>query len=200
MFVLGLTGSIGMGKSTTAAMFRAEGTDVHDSDAAVHAAYRGPAVPVIERAFPGTVRDGTVDRDLLRSRVLENPAALERLESLVHPIVAASRATFLAAAAERGRPIVVVDIPLLFETGLESEVDAIVLVSAPESVQKQRVLQRQGMTPSRLEAIIARQMPDAKKRRRSHFLIETSLGFASAERQVRGVLRALAGATGRGRG
>lgn len=199
MFVLGLTGSIGMGKSTTAAMFRAEGVAVHDSDEVVHALYRGEAAAAIETAFPRTVRGGVVDRDALRSRVLDNPAALGRLEAIIHPLVTASRAAFLAAAAQAGATIVVVDVPLLFETGVDREVDAVVLVSAPEIVQKERVCRRPGMTRERLEAIIARQMPDAEKRRRSHFLIDTGSGFASAERQVRGVLRALAGAPGRKR-
>ncbi len=194
MFVLGLTGSIGMGKSTTAAMFRAEGIEVHDSDAVVHALYKGAAAAAIETAFPGTVRDGAVDRGLLAARVLDDPAALARLEAIVHPLVAESRAAFLTEAAKKGARIVVLDIPLLFETGLDRAVDAVVLVSAPETVQKERVSQRPGMTPERLAVILGRQMRDADKRARAHFIIDTGRGYAAAERQVRGILRALAGA------
>jgi len=196
MLVLGLTGSIGMGKSTTAAMFRAEGVAVHDSDATVHEVYRGPAVAAVERAFPGTVRDGRVDRALLAARVLDDPEALRRLEAIIHPLVATSREAFLAEAARSGERLVVVDVPLLFETGLDRAVDAVVLVSAPESVQKERVGRRPGMTPERLSAILAKQLPDAEKRRRCHFVIDTGRGFAAAERQVGSVLRALAGASG----
>lgn len=194
MFILGLTGSIGMGKSTTAAMFRAEGIPVFDADAAVHALYSGEAAPAIEAAFPGTTRDGVVDRARLAAAVLDDPAALARLESIVHPLVAKERALFLSEAAKNGAGIVVLDIPLLFETGGELSVDAVVLVTAPEPVQKERVSQRPGMTPGRLAVIMARQMPDAEKRKRAHFLIDTSRGFASAGRQVRGIIRALAGA------
>jgi dephospho-CoA kinase len=198
MFVLGLTGSIAMGKSTTAAMFRAENIPVHDSDSAVHTLYRGAAAPMIEAAFPGTVQNGIVDRDRLAARVLNDPLALERLESIVHPLVATSRREFLIAAARAGAPIAIADVPLLFETGVDCEVDAVVVVSAPETVQNERLSRRAGMTPERVAAIIARQMPDAEKRRRAHFLIDTSRGLADAERQVRGILRALAGAAGQG--
>lgn len=196
MFVLGLTGSIGMGKSTTAAMFRAEGVKVHDSDATVHELYGGAAVPAVERVFPGTIREGHVDRALLAARVLDDPEALRCLEAIIHPLVTASREAFLAEAERSGARLVVVDVPLLFETGLDRTVDAVVLVSAPETVQKQRVGQRPGMTPERLSAILARQLPDAEKRKRSHFVIDTARGFAAAEWQVRSVLRSLAGATG----
>ena len=194
MFVLGLTGSIGMGKSTTAAMFRAEGIEVHDSDAIVHALYEGAAAVAIEAAFPGTTREGVVDRGLLAAKVLDNPAALARLEAIVHPLVAESRHAFLAEAAKRGAQIVVLDIPLLFETGLDRQVDAVVLVTAPEAVQKERVRRRPGMTPERLAVILARQMPDAEKRARAHFIIDTGGEFAATARQVRAILRALAGA------
>jgi dephospho-CoA kinase len=194
MFVLGLTGSIGMGKSTTAAMFRAEGIEVHDSDAIVHALYKGAAAVAIEAAFPGTTREGVVDRGLLAAKVLDNPAALARLEAIVHPLIAESRHAFLAEAAKRGAQIVVLDIPLLFETGLDRQVDAVVLVTAPETVQKARVSQRPDMTPERLAVILGRQMGDAEKRARAHFIIDTGRGLASAQRQVRGILRALAGA------
>ncbi|HUI20291.1 MAG TPA: dephospho-CoA kinase [Methylocella sp.] len=194
MLVLGLTGSLGMGKSATAAMFRAEGVEVFDSDAVVHTLYKSEAAPAIEAAFPGTVRNGVVDRGLLGERVLKDPAALAGLEAIVHPLVTKARHAFLAEAAKRGVQLVVLDIPLLFETGLDREVDAVVLVTAPETVQKERVSRRSGMTPERLAGILKRQMPDEEKRARSHFIIETGRGFASAERQVRGILRALAGA------
>ncbi|WGJ13453.1 dephospho-CoA kinase [Methylocapsa sp. D3K7] len=197
MFVLGLTGSIGMGKSSTAAMFREEGIPVHDSDAVVHALYKGGAAPLIEAAFPGTVREGVVDRGLLGARVLDDPAALARLEAIVHPLVAGARHDFLADAAQKGARLVVLDIPLLFETGLDREVDAVVLVSAPETVQKERVGQRPGMTPERLAVILGRQMPDTEKRTRAHFIIDTGRGFDAARQQVRGILRTLAGAPGR---
>jgi dephospho-CoA kinase len=194
MFVLGLTGSIGMGKTTTAAMFRAEGIEVHDSDAVVHALYKGDAVAAIAAAFPGTVRDGVVDRGLLGARVLKDSAALARLEAIVHPLVAGSHHAFLAEAAKKGEQIVVLDIPLLFEMGLDREVDAVVLVTAPEAVQKERVSKRPGMTPEHLAVILERQMRDAEKRARAHFIIDTGDGLAAAQRQVRGLLRSLAGA------
>jgi len=200
MFILGLTGSMGMGKSTTAAMFRAEGIRVHDSDATVHALYeRGAAPAAIEQAFPGTVVDGAVDRRLLGARVLGDSAALARLEAIVHPLVTASREAFLREAAQSGARLVVLDVPLLFETGGERLVDAVVLASAPETVQKQRIALRPGMTPERVAVILGKQMPDSEKRARSHFIIDTGRGFAAAERQVKDVLRALAGATGRNR-
>ncbi len=195
MFVLGLTGSIGMGKSTTAAMFRAEGVAVHDADAVVHALYRGEAAGLIEAAFPGTARDGAVDRGLLGALVLDDPAALARLEAIVHPLVAASRDAFLAEAETRGARLAVLDVPLLFETGGDRNADAVVLVTAPEAVQKQRLSRRPGMTPERLAVILARQMPDAEKRARAHFIIDAGGEFAATRRQVRGILRALAGAT-----
>ena len=194
MFVLGLTGSIGMGKSTAAAMFRAEGIAVHDADAVVHTLYRGEAAPVIEAVFPGTTRDGVVDRALLGALVLDHPAELARLEAIMHPLVAASRDAFLAEAEKRGARLLVLDVPLLFETDGDRKVDAVVLVTAPEAVQKERVSRRPGMTPERLAVILARQMPDAEKRARAHFIIDTGGEFAATRRQVRGILRALAGA------
>jgi dephospho-CoA kinase len=199
MLVLGLTGSIGMGKSTTAAMFRAEGVRVHDADAAVHALYRGKAAPLIEAAFPGSVNGGVVDRSALGARVLGDKAALAKLEAIVHPLVRGLRDCFLAEAHAAAAHLVVLDIPLLFETGGEREVDAIVLVSAAESVQKARVGARPGMTQEKLQAIMAKQMPDAEKRRRSHFIIDTGRGYLAAEIQVRALLRSVAGITGRQR-
>jgi len=200
MLILGLTGSIGMGKSTTAAFFRAEGVRVYDADATVHALYRRAAVPLIETAFPGSVRDGVVDRALLGAQVLDNPANLAKLEAIVHPLVRVARDSFLAEARAAAAHIVVLDVPLLFETGGERSVDAVVLVSANEEVQKARVASRPGMTPEKLAAIMAKQMPDAEKRRRAHFIIDTGRGFAAAEYQVRALLRAVAGMTGRRRG
>ena len=194
MFVLGLTGSIGMGKSATAAMFRAEGIAIYDSDAAVHSLYKSKAVSAIEAAFPGTMRDGAVDRGRLAGVVLSDVAALARLEALIHPLVAASRDAFLVAAKERGAGLVVLDIPLLFETESDRIADAIVLVTAPEAVQHERVRARPGMTAERLAIILARQMPDAEKRARTHFIVDTGQGFAAAGRQVRGILRAVASA------
>ena len=194
MFVLGLTGSIGMGKSTVAAMFRAEGIEVHDADAVVHALYRGEAAPVVEESFPGTTSNGAVDRGLLAAKVLGDPAALARLEAIMHPLVAASRDAFLSEARKKGAPLVVLEVPLLFETGGDRKVDAVVLVTAPEAVQKERVSRRPGMTPDRLAVILARQMPDAEKRARAHFIVDTGGEFAATRRQVRATLRALAGA------
>ena len=194
MFVLGLTGSIAMGKSTTAEMFRAAGVAVHDSDATVHELYRGAAAPLVEVAFPGTVRDGMVDRAALAAQVLNNSDAMKRLEAIVHPLVRASRQDFIAAARKRGDRLVVVDIPLLFETGAEAEVDAVLLVTAPETVQKQRLTARPGMTPEKLAAIIDKQMPDREKRRRADFLIDTAGTYAETERQVQELLRKILGA------
>jgi dephospho-CoA kinase len=195
MFKLGLTGSIGMGKSVTAAMFRAAGVPVHDADAVVHSLYRGRAAPLIEAAFPGTMVDGTVDRTRLSKVLFEDESRLRTLERIVHPLVREERDKFLATHAQA--PIVVLDIPLLFETGGESETDAVALVTAPEPVQRARVLARPDMTEEKFAAIMAKQMPDSEKRRRAHFLVETGFGFAHAERRVRAVLRAIAGRSGR---
>jgi len=183
-----------MGKSTTAAMFRALGAPVHDADLAVHALYRGAAVAPVEAAFPGVARDGAIDRTLLGPRVLGDPAAMARLEAIVHPLVAAAREAFLVRARAAGARLAVLDIPLLFETGGERLVDAVAVVTAPEPVQKARVLARPGMTEAQLEAILGRQTPDSEKRRRAHVLIDTGRGLEPARRQVAGVLRAFAGA------
>ena len=193
MIRLGLTGSIGMGKSTTADLFRAAGVAVHDADATVHALYRGAAVGRIEAAFPGTTRDGAVDRAALAAAVLADDGAVRRLEAIVHPLVRAAEIAFLDAAAARGARIVVLDIPLLFETGGASRVDAVVTVSAPSHVQRARVLARPGMTAEKFAQILARQMPDAEKRRRSHFVVDTARGLDPARLQVEGILRALRG-------
>ncbi|MBB3950964.1 dephospho-CoA kinase [Aureimonas jatrophae] len=197
MIRLGLTGSIGMGKSTTAAMFRDEGLPVHDADAAVHQLYRGRAAPRVEALFPGVLDgDGAVDRARLGARVLGDPAALKRLEALVHPMVREEEAAFLAEAEAAGAPAAVLDIPLLFETGGESRVDRVVVVSAPASVQRERVLARPGMTVDRFEAILAQQMPDAEKQRRADFVVETGEGLAHARRQVAAIVRQLRGEGG----
>ena len=193
MVILGLTGSIGMGKSATAQMFRDLGVPVHDSDACVHGLYSGAASPLIEAAFPGTVVDGVVDRARLSTRVLNNPIAMKQLEGIVHPLVAADRDAFLAAARRAGHKVAVLDIPLLFEIGGDADVDAIVVVSVPESVQKSRVLARPGMTEDRFQAILARQVADSEKRRRAHFVIETHRGFDAARRQVSAILKSVAG-------
>mgnify|MGYP001767227955 FL=1 len=192
MVILGLTGSIGMGKSTTAALFRAAGAPVHDSDAAVHALYRGAALAPVEAAFPGVTRDGAIDRALLSPRVLGDDAAMKRLEAIVHPLVAGERDAFLARARASGAQVCVLDIPLLFETGGERLARAVAVVTAPLAVQRQRVLAREGMTAERFEAILARQTPDAEKRRRAHFLIDSSRGVEAARAQVEGILRACA--------
>jgi dephospho-CoA kinase len=192
MFVLGLTGSIGMGKSTTARFFAEAGVPVHDADAAVHRLYEGTAVPAIEAAFPGTTENGKVDRDKLGSRVFGDAAALARLEAIVHPLVRAAEAKFLADAEAAGAEVAVVDIPLLFETGADTRVDAVVVVSAPAGVQRARVFERPGMTEGKLQAILAKQMPDVEKRRRANFVVDTSKGFDSARVQVHGILRAVA--------
>ena len=192
MFVLGLTGSLGMGKSTTAHFFAEAGVPVHDADAVVHRLYEGEAVKAIEAAFPGTTADGKVDRNLLAARVLDDPAALKRLESIVHPLVQEAERRLLAEAEARGETIAVLDIPLLFETGGEKRVDAVVVVSAPPDVQQARVLERPGMTMAKLEAILAKQMLDAEKRRRADFVVDTSQGFDAARAQVRAILDAVA--------
>lgn len=189
MIKIGLTGSIGMGKSTTAQMFAAHGIPVHDADAAVHRLYEGSAVPLISDAFPGTVVDGKVDRTLLSKQVLGNPEAMKRLEEIVHPLVHEEERTFLDLARLDGHTMVLLDIPLLFETGAEDRVDVIVVVTADADIQSERVLSRPGMTPERFEAILKKQVPDAEKREKADFLIDTGLGFEAAEQRVAAILR-----------
>jgi dephospho-CoA kinase len=191
MIVLGLTGSIGMGKSTTAKMFAEAGVPVHDSDEAVHRLYAGGAAPLIEAEFPGVVADGAVDRAKLAARVLGNPAALRKLEAVVHPLVRADADAFLARHRAAGTPLAVLDIPLLFETGGRDRVDKVVVVSAAPGIQRERVLARPGMTVEKFEAILARQMPDAEKRRLADFVVETGQGFDVARGQVRKIVAAL---------
>jgi dephospho-CoA kinase len=197
MFILGLTGSIGMGKTVTAQLFAEAGVPVHDADAAVHRLYEDAAVAAIEAAFPGTTAAGKVDRAKLAARVLDDEAAIKRLEAIVHPLVRESETRFLAAAAAQGARLVVLDIPLLFETGGEARVDAVVVVSAPAEVQRARVLARPGMTPAKLDAILAKQVPDSDKRERAHFVVDSARGVDSARAQVRGILRAMAALPGR---
>lgn len=195
-FVLGLTGSIGMGKSATADLFRRLGVPVHDADAAVHALYRGRAAPLIEKAFSGTVIDGLVDRRKLADVVLGDARKLKQLESIVHPLVREEEDNFLARVSATA-PLAVLDIPLLLETGGDGRCDAVLVVTAPADVQRARVMSRPGMTEETFNAILRKQMPDADKRARAHFLVDTSRGFASAEVQVRSILACLAGRPGR---
>ena len=192
MLILGLTGSLGMGKSTTARFFAEEGVPVHDADAVVHRLYDGEAAAAIEAAFPGTTAGGKVDRDKLAARVLGDSAALKRLEAIVHPLVQEAERRLLAEAESRGEKVAVLDIPLLFETGGEERVDAVVVVSAPPDVQRSRALERPGMTVDKLDAILAKQIPDDEKRRRADFVVDTSRGFEAARAGVRAILDAVA--------
>jgi dephospho-CoA kinase len=188
MFILGLTGSVGMGKSVTAKMFAEEGVPVSDADAVVHRLYEAEAVAPIEAAFPGTTAGGKVDRGKLGERVIGNGDAMRRLEAIVHPLVAAARDAFLAEAERSGAPVAVLDIPLLYETGGERLCDAVVVVSAPPELQRERVLARPGMTEAKFAAILAKQMPDAEKRARADFVVDTSRGLEPAAAQVRDIL------------
>jgi len=189
MFVLGLTGSLGMGKSTTAKFFAAEGVPVYDADAAVHRLYEGEAVPLIEAAFPGTTSGGKVDRENLAREVLGNPAALQELESIVHPLVAQTRERFLADAERAGAKVAVLDIPLLYETGGDARCDAVVVVTAPPAVQRARVFERPGMTDDKFLALTAKQMADAEKRARADFIVDSGQGYEAARAQVREILK-----------
>lgn len=191
MVIIGLTGSIGMGKSTAAAMFRREGVPVHDADATVHSlmAKGGAAVPVIDGEFPGVVQDGAVDRKALGGKVFAKPEKLRLLEAILHPLVAWSRDHFLRIQALAGQPVVVLDVPLLFETGTNRLCDYTVLVTAPTFLQKQRVLRRPGMSGERLAHILAQQMPDLEKRMLADVVIETGLGKRPVLRQIQAVIR-----------
>jgi dephospho-CoA kinase len=188
MIVLGLTGSIGMGKSTTAKLFEAEGVPVADSDAIVHALYAGKAAPLIEAAFPGVVVRGMVDRSKLSMHVIGKPDAMKKLEAIIHPLVRQAQEQFLATAKLSGAKFVVLDIPLLFETHAEDRVDKIVVVTAPADVQRERVLARPGMTQQKFAAILARQIADSEKRQRADFVIDTSQGLEAAQQSVRAIL------------
>ncbi len=193
MIIVGLTGSIGMGKSTVANMFAEEGAPAFNADDTVHALYArgGAAVAPVEAAFPGVMKDGAIDRAELSSRVLGNEAAIRRLEAIVHPLVRQAQAEFLQSARDSGASVVVLDIPLLFESDGAKYVDKIVVVSATADVQRARVLTRPGMTAEKFEAILARQTPDAEKRARADFIIDTAGDFADTRAQVRAVLDAL---------
>jgi dephospho-CoA kinase len=188
MIVLGLTGSIGMGKSTTARMFADEGVPVHDSDATVHKLYKGEAAPVVEGLFPGTTVEGKVDRERLAKAVVGNPDALKKLERAIHPLVRRDADRFVEEHRSKGTPLVVLDIPLLFETGGTGRVDKVLVVTAPAEVQRARVLARPGMTEEKFEKILSRQVPDGEKRRRADFLIDTSHGMDAARQAVRGII------------
>jgi dephospho-CoA kinase len=192
MIVLGLTGSLGMGKSTTATMFADAGVPVHDADAAVHRLYEGEAVPLIDAAFPGTTAGGKVDRAKLGERVIGDAAAMKKLEGIVHPLVRKAEERFLAEAERQGATVAVLDIPLLFETGGDKRCDAVVVVSAPAGTQRARVLERPGMTEAKFQALAGKQMPDADKRARADFIVDSGQGIEAARRQVREILAAVA--------
>jgi dephospho-CoA kinase len=190
MLILGLTGSIGMGKSTAAGALRRLGVPVHDADAAIHRLIGkgGAAVAAVERAFPGATRDGAVDRKRLGDIVFADPSARKRLEAILHPLARAGQRRFLMAAARRREPVVVLDVPLLYETGGDRRCDAVLVVSAPRAIQEQRVMQRPGMTREKLAGILKTQMPDAEKRRRADVVIQTGLDRRAALRQMRAAL------------
>jgi dephospho-CoA kinase len=188
MLILGLTGSIGMGKSTTAKLFAEAGVPVYDADATVHKLYEGEAAAAIEAAFPGTTADGKVDRARLSAQVVHDPAAIKRLEQIVHPMLGASRQKFLEDAERSGAAVAVVDVPLLFETGGEKRVDAVVVVTTTPEIQRQRILARDNMTGEKLDAILARQLPDAEKRRRADFVVDTSNGLDPVRARIRDIL------------
>jgi dephospho-CoA kinase len=188
MIVLGLTGSAAMGKSATAQMFAEEGVPVFDADAAVHRLYEGAAVAPVEAAFPGVTVNGRIDRERLAAKVLNNPEALKLLESIVHPLVRSVQDEFRREAEDSGAPIAVLDIPLLFETGGDKRTDAVVVVTAPAEVQRARLMERPAMTVEKTDALLARQMPDAEKRKRADFVIDTSRGFDAARADVKKIL------------
>jgi dephospho-CoA kinase len=188
MKILGLTGSIGMGKSTTAKLFAEAGVPVYDADATVHTVYQGEAVQAIEAAFPGTTADGKVDRARLSAKVVHDPAAIKRLEQIVHPMLRSYHQKFLQDAEQAGAPVVVMDVPLLFETGGEKRVDAVVVVTTAPEVQRERILARGTMTAETLDAILARQTPDAEKRRRADFVVDTSHGLDPVRARIRDIL------------
>src|SRR6202795_3363751 len=189
MLILGLTGSIGMGKSTTAKLFAEAGVPVYDADATVHRVYQGEAAPAIEAAFPGTTADGKVDRARLSAKVVHDPAAIQRLEEIVHPMLRSYQQKFLEAADQAGAPVVVMDVPLLFETGGEKRVDAVVVVTTTPENQRERILARGTMTHEAFDAILARQLPDAEKRKRADFVVDTSHGLDPVRAQIRDILR-----------
>ena len=196
MLVIGLTGSIGMGKSTVAAHLRARGIPVYDADGEVHKLYRGEAVPLVEAAFPGATRNGEVDRAALSAILLAQPTRIGELEAIVHPLVRKAQEAFVETAQKAGSAVAVLEIPLLFETGGERRVDVTVVVSAPASIQRERVLARPGMTPEKLDRLLARQMPDEEKRRRADFVVDTGGTIADTQAQVDRLLESLKGRKG----
>jgi dephospho-CoA kinase len=189
MIILGLTGSIGMGKSTTAKLFTEAGVPVYDADATVHMVYEGEAAPAIEAAFPGTTVGGKVDRAKLSAQVVHDAAAMKRLEGIVHPMLRAYHQKFLDEAEQSGAPVAVVDVPLLYETGGEKRVDAVVVVTTSPEVQRERILARDNMTAEKLDAILARQLPDAEKRKRADFIVDTSHGLDPVRARIRDILQ-----------
>ncbi|CAH0219105.1 dephospho-CoA kinase [Agrobacterium fabrum] len=191
MIVIGLTGSIGMGKTTTAKLFAEEGVPVLDSDEVVHELYRAEAVPLIEAAFPGATISGMVDRQKLGDILRQNPANFTRLEEIVHPLVRNKQEAFLAKARKEDRAFALLDIPLLYETGAEGRVDKVAVVSCAPEIQRERVLSRPGMTEEKFEMILARQMPDAEKRRRADFVVDSGNGVEAARDQVKEILQKL---------
>jgi dephospho-CoA kinase len=188
MIILGLTGSIGMGKSTTAKLFAEAGVPVYDADATVHRIYQGEAAPAIEAAFPGTTVDGKVDRVRLSAQVVHDPAAMKRLEQIVHPMLRSYHQKFIDDAEQAGAPVAVIDVPLLYETGGEKRVDAVVVVTTAPEIQRQRILERDNMTSEKLDVILARQLPDAEKRRRADFVVDTSDGLDPVRVRIRDIL------------
>jgi dephospho-CoA kinase len=188
MIILGLTGSIGMGKSTTAKLFAEAGVPVYDADAAVHRLYEGEAAAAIEAAFPGTTVDGKVDRARLSERVVHHPAVIKQLEGIVHPMLGASRQRFLDEAERSGARVAVVDVPLLYETGGEKRVDAVVVVTTTPEIQRQRILERENMSDEKFDAILARQLPDLEKRKRADFVVDTSHGLDPVRARIRDIL------------
>jgi dephospho-CoA kinase len=196
MLIVGLTGSIGMGKSTVAARFRTHGIAVCDADAEVHKLYEGAAVPAIEAAFPGTTQAGKVDRQRLAQALMARPEGFARLEAIVHPLVIAAERAFLHAEAARGAALAVLEIPLLLETGGEARVDVVVVVSAPADKQRERVMQRPNMTPEKLEQVLARQMPDAEKRALADFIVDTGGTLTETDAQVDNIVESLEGRVG----
>ncbi len=196
MLIIGLTGSMGMGKSTAAERFRAHGIPVFDADAAVHCLYGGPAAPLIEAAFPGSTRDGKVDRTRLSEILARDPAGFARLEALIHPLVESEERAFLQDAARRGAPMAVLEIPLLFETGADARVDVVVVVTAPEAVQRRRLMERPGMTAEKLDVLLARQMPDAEKCARADFVVDSSGTIAESHARIDRIIASLQGRDG----
>lgn len=188
MLILGLTGSIGMGKSTTAKLFAEAGVPVYDADATVHQIYESEAAPAIETAFPGTTVDGKVDRARLSAKVVHDPAAMKRLEEIVHPMLRAHHQKFLDDAERSGAAVAVIDVPLLFETGGEKRVDAVVVVTTSPEIQRQRILARENMTAEKLDVILSRQMPDEEKRKRADFVVDTSHGLDPVRERIRDIL------------